>query len=68
MKLPDRDFLLKLAQGADSDLSLEESEQNSLLNRELVLKPLVMVNSSISGVVAGSRETSEAIEHYVAER
>ncbi len=68
MKLPDRDFLLKLAQGADSDLSPEESEQISLLNRELVLKPLVMVNSSISGVVAGSQETIEAIEQYVAER
>ncbi len=66
--LPDRDFLIKLAQGIDLDLSKDELNQISLLNREKILKPLVMVNSSISGVVAGSIETTRAIEHYVAER
>ncbi|MCP4311613.1 MAG: 4Fe-4S dicluster domain-containing protein [Bacteroidetes bacterium] len=66
--LPDRDFLLKLAQGVDPDLSKEEAELLSLLNRKRIIKPLVMVNSSISGVVAGANETTEAIEQYVAER
>lgn len=63
-----RDFLLKLAQEADKDLSQEEAAQLSLLNRERVDRPLVMVNSSISGVVAGSKETWAAIENYVDER
>ncbi len=66
--LPDRAFLLKLAQGFDPEPYSEESQLLSLLSREKVSKPLVMVNSSISGVVAGAKETWEAIERYVADR
>lgn len=65
---PDKEFLLKLAQGFIPDPSGEEAQSLALLSREKVTKPLVMVNSSISGVVAGAMETWEAIESYVAER
>ncbi len=65
---PDRDFLLKLAQGFDPEAGSEEARALTLLSRERVNKPLVMVNSSISGVVAGARDTWSAIESYVAER
>lgn len=65
---PDKEFLLKLAQGFIPEPSGEETQYLALLSRERVTKPLVMVNSSISGVVAGARETWEAIESYVDER
>jgi NADH:ubiquinone oxidoreductase subunit F (NADH-binding) len=65
---PDKEFLLKLAQGFIADPSAEEAQYLALLSREKVTKPLVMVNSSISGVVAGAMETWGAIESYVAER
>ncbi len=65
---PDKEFLLKLAQGFIPKPSDEEAKYLALLNRERVTKPLVMVNSSISGVVAGAMETWAAIESYVAER
>jgi len=65
---PDKEFLLKVAQGFIPDPSDEEAQSLALLSREKVTKPLVMVNSSISGVVAGAMETWEAIESYVAER
>ncbi len=65
---PDKEFLLKLAQGFIPEPSDEELKYLALLNRERVTRPLVMVNSSISGVVAGARETWAAIESYVAER
>jgi len=65
---PDKEFLLKLAQGFIPEPSAEEAQSLALLSREEVTKPLVMVNSSISGVVAGAMETWEAIESYVAER
>ncbi|MEN8157536.1 MAG: NADH-ubiquinone oxidoreductase-F iron-sulfur binding region domain-containing protein [Bacteroidota bacterium] len=66
--LPDKDLLQKLALGDRSDLSAGESEQLSLLNRQLVKKALIMVNTSTSGAVAGAKETWEAIEHYISER
>ncbi len=66
--LPDKEFLLKLAQTDPSELSGGEQEQVALLNRERLSIPLIMVNSSISGIVAGARKTWEAIEQYVAER
>ncbi len=66
--LTDRDFLLKLAQGDIRDLIPGEAENLSLLNREQVKRPLVMVNSSTSGIVAGANETWEAIEQYVSDR
>ena len=66
--LPDKEFLLRLAQSAPSELSTDEKEMVTLLNRERLIRPLVMVNSSISGIVAGAKETWEAIEQYVADR
>ena len=42
---PDRDFLLKLAQGFDPEAGSEEARSLSLLSRERVSKALVMVNS-----------------------
>jgi len=65
---PDKEFLLKLAQTEFSDLSAHEQEKLEYLNRERLIRPLVMVNSSISGIVAGSMETWGAIEQYVADR
>jgi len=66
--LPDKEFLLKLAQTEYSDLSADEQESLAYLNRERLFRPLVMVNSSISGIVAGAKETWEAIEQYVVDR
>ena len=65
---PDSAFLLKLAQGYDPEPGSEASQRLALLSREQVQRPLVMVNSSISGVVAGALETWKAIEAYVADR
>ncbi len=65
---PDSAFLLKLAQSEPADLTPGEADQVSLLNRELVTRPLIMVNSSTSGMVAGAKETWEAIEQYMEER
>lgn len=64
----DKDLLLKLAQSAPSELTSKEQEQSRLLKRESLLKPLLMVNCSTSGLVAGAKQTWEAIENYVAER
>ena len=66
--LPDKDFLLKLAQSESLGTSTAEQEMVALLSRRRINKPLVMVNSSISGIVAGANETWEAIEQYVADR
>ncbi|MCK5136048.1 MAG: 4Fe-4S binding protein [Bacteroidales bacterium] len=66
--LPDKSFLLKLAQSDPSELSALEREKVAFLNRERLTRPLVMVNSSTSGTVAGAKETWEAIEQYVADR
>ena len=68
MKQQDKDFLLRLAQFGDGEMSVEEREKVALLSRENVLRPLIMVNSSTSGVVAGAKFTWEAIEAYVRER
>ncbi len=64
----EREFLLKLAQVDSSELTPEEEGRKSLLNRSHITRPLVMVNSSTSGIVAGARQTMEAIEQYVADR
>jgi len=64
----DKTLLLKLAQTASSELSPEEKEQTELLRKGNLTRPLVMVNCSTSGIVAGARQTWEAIEHYVTDR
>lgn len=63
-----RDFLLKLAQEGPAGLSLPETEERDRLKRSRLTRPLVMVNSSTSGMVAGAKHTWEAIEQYVADR
>lgn len=64
----DNSLLLKLAQTASSDLSRDEQEQSELLRKANLVRPLVMVNCSTSGLVAGAKQTREAIEHYVKDR
>lgn len=66
--LPDKEFLLKLAQSESLGITTDEKEVVALLSRQRLTKPLVMVNSSISGIVAGANETWKAIEQYVADR
>ena len=61
---PDKEFLIKLAQSGRDGLSSGESEQVDLLSRRKVERPLVMVNSSTSGIVAGANRTWKAIEQY----
>lgn len=66
--LPESEFILRVAQIPIRELSPEEQEQVLLLNRGRVIRPLVMVNTSTAGVVAGAKETWKAIEQYVSER
>jgi len=64
----DRKFLLKFAQSYPSELSPEEIRRGDILRKIHITKPLIMVNSSTSGIVAGARHTWEAIEQYTADR
>jgi NADH:ubiquinone oxidoreductase subunit F (NADH-binding)/Pyruvate/2-oxoacid:ferredoxin oxidoreductase delta subunit len=64
----DKELLLQLAQQNPSELSPEELEQVALLRKIQITRPLLMVNSSTSGIVAGSMRTWEAIEQYTEER
>ncbi len=64
----DREFLLKLAQSDPSELNPEEQGLRDKLRKIQVARPLVMVNSSTSGIVAGSQATWKAIEQYAADR
>ncbi|RLE05888.1 MAG: NADH-quinone oxidoreductase subunit F [Bacteroidetes bacterium] len=64
----DKEILIKLAQQNPSELSPDELGQTALLRKIQIPRPLVMVNSSTSGIVAGSMRTWEAIEQYAAER
>jgi len=66
--LSDREFLLKLAQLDPAELTPEEQARKNLFNRSTLNKPLVMVNSSTSGMVAGAGGTMDAIKQYVSER
>jgi NADH:ubiquinone oxidoreductase subunit F (NADH-binding) len=64
----DKSFLIHLAQTPSSQLSQKELEKTEMLRKGNVTRPLVMVNCSTAGVVAGARQTWEAIESYVADR
>lgn len=64
----DKEFLLKLAQCDHSELNPEEIRETDILRKIQISKPLVMVNSSTSGIVAGSKKTWEAIEQYTEDR
>lgn len=64
----DSSLLLKLAQSDRSELNPEEQRRVEELRKIQISRPLVMVNSSTSGIVAGSEATWRAIEQYAAER
>ncbi|HER08970.1 MAG TPA: 4Fe-4S dicluster domain-containing protein [Bacteroides sp.] len=65
---PDKELLLRLAQTDPSGLGREEREHLALLSRQVLEQPLIMVNSTTSGMVAGAGETWRAVEHYLEER
>lgn len=64
----DRELLLKLAQHGPSELNSKEIRQSELYKKVRVPRPLVMVNSSTSGIVAGSMHTWKAVEKYASDR
>lgn len=64
----DKFFLLKLAQTVPAELSTDEQELSDLLKKENLVRPLIMVNCSTSGKVAGAKQTWETIEQYVTDR
>lgn len=64
----DRELLLKLAQSNGSELNPEEQGLRDKLRKIQLDRPLVMVNSSTSGIVAGSQATWKAIEQYASDR
>ncbi len=64
----EKEYLIRLAQLDPGELNAEEVKRKNLLNRSMLTKALVMVNSSTSGMVAGAGQTLEAIKQYVSER
>ena len=60
--------MLKLAQHGSSELNSEEIRQAELYKKNLISRPLVMINTSTSGIVAGSMRTWKAVERYAADR
>ena len=64
----DRDFIIKLAQNGLSELDSGELRQAEQLQRISVTRPLVLVNTSTSGIVAGAKKTWEAIKQYAVDR
>ena len=64
----DRNFLLRLAQQDPSELDPGDQHNADLLTRLEVSRPLVMINTSTSGMVAGSMDTREAVQQYAEER
>lgn len=60
--------MLKLAQQGPSGLDSGELGQAEQYKKIRIPRPLVMVNSSTSGIVAGSMLTWKAIEQYAADR
>lgn len=65
---PDKDLLLKLAQRDRDGLNDRELEVMAFLARRTLERPLIMVNSSTPGMVAGAGGTWKAIEQYLEER
>ena len=64
----DRNFLLRLAQLDPSELDPGDRDSANLLSRLEISRPLVMINTSTSGMVAGSMDTREAVKQYAEER
>jgi NADH:ubiquinone oxidoreductase subunit F (NADH-binding) len=64
----DKDFIMKLAQFGLSELNPEEFHQAELMQKIRITRPLVMVNTSTSGIVAGALKTWEAIAQYAKDR
>jgi len=65
---PDKELLIKLAQSDRDGLTAAEPEQLHRLNRRVVDRPLIMVNTSTAGKVPGAGETWKAIGQYLEER
>ena len=63
-----KELLFRLARTDPSELSGEDLEQLSMLNRQQLENPLIMVNSSVSGMAAGAGQTWQAIKQYLDER
>ena len=63
-----KELLFRLARTDPSELSREDLEQLSMLNRQQLENPLIMVNSSVSGMAAGAGQTWQAIKQYLDER
>jgi len=66
--ITDRDKLLRLAQQDPSEQDPGDRNRVNLLSRLEISRPLVMINSSTSGMVAGSTDTLEAVKQYAEER
>ena len=64
----DNELLMKLAQFGSSELNSSELEQAEQYRKVRIPRPLIMINSSTSGIVAGSMRTWKAVEQYAAER
>ena len=64
----DNELLMKLAQFGSSGLNSSELEQAEQYRKIRIPRPLIMINSSTSGIVAGSMRTWKAVEQYAAER
>ncbi|MDF1575166.1 MAG: NADH-ubiquinone oxidoreductase-F iron-sulfur binding region domain-containing protein [Bacteroidales bacterium] len=64
----DKALLLKLARSDRSGLNPDELKRSDELRKTEISRPLVMVNSSTSGIVAGSLLTWKAVESYAADR
>jgi NADH:ubiquinone oxidoreductase subunit F (NADH-binding)/Pyruvate/2-oxoacid:ferredoxin oxidoreductase delta subunit len=64
----DKEFFLKLAQHGPSALNSRELLRAEQYKKIRIPRPLIMVNSSTSGIVAGSMLTWKAIEQYAADR
>lgn len=64
----DREFLVKMALAGEDGLTQDDRERRALLNRTLVQHPLIMVDCSTPGRVAGALDTWQAVEQYISER
>lgn len=65
---PDREWLLQLAQGDPDELTPDERIRKDLLSRMRLRNPLVMINRTIAGRVAGAEELWTAFGEYGRER
>ena len=65
---PDKEFLINRTQTDPASIGTDERERLLQLSKLRVERPMVLVNTSSSGVVGGSGQTWKAIEEYAEER